>query len=285
MAYTDPMRFLLKLLVGGILLLVIAAFLGLLFLDRGAKAAVEHGVTASLGARTEVGSVSIRPFAGSVDIAGLRIANPEGFSDKPMLELGGAGLAVSLRSLASDEVEVSRLELSGAHLRLEGKGLRTNYGAVLERLKSGRGPDDSAPKPDAGSSGPGKRFVVRELVIRDTRVVADYSLHEALTKGGAASGELTIPELRLTEVAGGRSLSTGELAAEIYRLLLEAAASGMMPGLEFDISKDLKNLEGRAREIGKELEGALRDVKSVQDVKDLENLKGVQGIKDLLKKD
>jgi hypothetical protein len=259
------MRSFLRLLAFAAVLLVLLAVGALYFLDRGAKAAVERGVTHALSVKTTVGSVSVRPFAGTLDIEGLRLANPEGFSSNAMLELGSAGMEVGLGSLMEDVVQVPKFELSGIHLRLEGQGAKTNYGTVLGRLKGG-GETKPAP-PEGGAKEGGKRFIVKELVIRDTTIVADYTLHESLGKTGSASGRIEVPEIRLQDVGNGKPLSVPELTLEIFRALLDAAASGKLPGisaeLSQDLQKDLSELGDRARELGKEVEGALGGVKDI----------------------
>ena len=265
------MRFLLRLVGIGFVLLLVLAVGGLMLLDRGAKAAVEHGATRALSATTTLSSVSLRPFAGSLDLEGLRVGNPPGFSDRAMLELGGASMQVSLASLWADEVEVPRFELSGLHLRVEGQGLKTNVGAVVEGLKSGGAPKPApapgdADRPKDGQEASAKRFVVRELVIRDVRIVADYSISESLGKSAAAS-EITVPEIRLSNVGNGKSLSIEELTLEIFKALLDAAAAGKLPGLSAELGvnlkRDLSDLKDKARDIGKEAEGALKGVKDL----------------------
>ncbi len=260
------MRFLLRFFVIGMLLLVGLGFGAAMFLDRGARIGVEKGVTFALNVPCTLDSVSIRPLDGSVALSELSIANPEGFSDQPLLGMEAASLQVSMSSLLDDIVEVQKLELTGIQLRLEGRGLKTNYGAILDnlaRFESG----EKQPKPDSEDSKPGKRFMIRELLIRNATVTADYALDSSLGSLGGTNATVTLPEIRLTDLGNGQSLTIEELSTKIFRALIEAAATSNTPGLSGDLAKDLqRSLSG--------LGGV--DLGSEKGVKEI--LKGVGGL-------
>ncbi|MEO6708441.1 MAG: hypothetical protein ABI054_14400, partial [Planctomycetota bacterium] len=242
-----------------LLLGVAAAF----YLDRGARIAVEKGVSYALAVPTTAGSVSIRPMQGTLGLEKLHIANPPGFSDQAFLKLDQASMHLSVASLLKDVVEVPSLELSGIQLRLEGRGLKTNYGAILENLKR-LGGGGGADKPDADQQGTQKRFVIHELWIRNTSVEGDFTLDSPIGNLGNTKAAMTLPEIHLTEVGNGKSLTLAELTEQILRALLEAAASGKVPGFSGDLAKDLeKSLSGlkdRADELAPGLGDALKDV-------------------------
>jgi len=272
------MRTLRRILLVAVVLLLLAFFAGLMLLDRGAALAVEKGATHALAVPTEVGSVSIRPFRGSIGLAELSVANPEGFSAQPCLALGSGSMNVDLSSLMKDTVEVPSLELSGVHLRLEGRGMKTNYGALLDNLKRLDGGE--AGKPDGAPSESQKRFIVRELVIRDVLVEADYELDSPLGQVASSHTSVSLPEIRLSNLGNGESLDLAQLSAEIFRALIQAAASGQVSGLSGDIVGDLKkSLEGfksgakdsgGLEQLGRDLEAGTKDA--------------VKGVKDLFKK-
>ena len=114
------MRFVFRLFGFGLLALILLVVAAGFFLDRGARAAVEKGVSYALGVPTSAGSVSVRPMQGSLGISELAISNPAGFSEHAFLRLDKAALSVQLSSLMKDVVEVPSLELSGIQLHLEG---------------------------------------------------------------------------------------------------------------------------------------------------------------------
>jgi len=258
------MRVVIRLVAIALVVLLLLGVAAALFLDRGARIAVEKGVTYAMAVPASAGGVSIRPMQGSVALEELQIANPAGFSDKKFLKLGQATLHVRLGSLMKDVVDVPSLELSGIVLRLEGRGTSTNYGAILENLKRlGSGDGKKAPAPE--EQGTQKRFVIHDLTIRDTTVEADFALDSPLGQLANTKGAVTLPVIHLTEVGNGESLSLPELSKQILTALLQEAASGNVPGLSGDIAKDLKgNLSGieqRAKEIGKGLEDVFKDLR------------------------
>jgi hypothetical protein len=276
-----------KRLVLLVLVLLAVLFGGVaLLLDRGVAAAVEKGASHALGVPTTVDSVSIRPFRGSAGIDGLSVANPAGFSEQPCLALGHAGLELAISSVMKDTIEIPLLELSDITLRLEGRGTKTNYGALLDNLKrvggdSGSGKPDS--KPEEG--GTSQRFIVRELVIRGVSVELDYAVDSPLGKLAQTNSRVSLPEIRLNNIGNGESLSMAQLTAEIFRALMEAAASGNIPGLSGDIAKDLQrglaDLKSSAKDLGKQLENSAKDLLRGGDAKPEDAIKGV---KDLFKK-
>jgi uncharacterized protein involved in outer membrane biogenesis len=245
-----------------LLFLVALGFAASMFLDRGARIAVEKGVSYALDVPTSAGSVSIHPFSGSVGLNDLSISNPAGFSAKPLLALKEATMGVQMSSLMSDVVEVSSLELSGIQLRLEGRGMKTNYAVILDSLARFDSADKQNGKPAKEAQGSQKRFLIHDLVIRNASFEVDYALDSPLVKVGNTGAALTLPEIRLKDIGNGKSLSLAELSMLIFKALLQAASSGNIPGLSAEVAKDLgKNLSGlaeRAGELGKDVEGALK---------------------------
>ena len=281
------MRTLLRLGVIALVLLLLLLGGVVLFLDRGAAKAVGKAATHALGVPTEVSSVSIRPFRGSVALSDLSVANPAGFSAQPCLGVGAASMQVELGSLMKDTVEVQSLELSDVRLRLEGRGTKTNYGVLLDNLKRLGGEDGGkpAPAPVPSDSESGKRFLVRELVIRNVVVEADYALDSPLGQLAASNTKVTLPEIRLHDVGNGKSLSLAELSDVIFRALLSAAGSGNIPGLSGDIAKDLQRslagFQSGAIDMGKQLENAAKELGRGLDSSTKD---AVKGVKDLFKK-
>ena len=104
--------------------------------------------------------MSVQPFAGRIDIAGVRIANPPGFSNEPFFSLGGGRVEVDLGTLTEHVVVLPVIALRDITLRLERKGNRANYDALLAGAGGG---GDSTPAGSDGGGGPG--VVVRELTI------------------------------------------------------------------------------------------------------------------------
>ncbi|GAB4189095.1 MAG: hypothetical protein Kow00105_03650 [Phycisphaeraceae bacterium] len=160
-------------------------------IDRLAKAGVEQGGTYAMGVETRLDDIRIGLLSGNVSLAGLNVANPQGFKADHFLRLGEGRVDVSLNSLMSDTVEIPSLKLDKVDIVLEKDKGKANYEVILEHLASVTG-SDAEPAPDEGE---GKKFVIRELVITDVNVKAEVI--------GGVSVPVKVPEIRLTDIGTG----------------------------------------------------------------------------------
>jgi hypothetical protein len=231
-----------------LLALVIATFL---YLDRIVGAAVERGGGEALGVETDVGGVQIALLRGHVGITRLEIANPQGFSSDPFLRLGRIRVHVPPQALLGDPVVIPSIVLEDLELKVEGSAAGTNYGRILGHASAQGGGGEAS----AGS--PGKKFVVKELVVRNIRANVTVGM------GSRVAGTvLEVPEIRLQDL--GTSSSGGvDLAA-----LIGQVTSGVLqnvvrkqPQLAGLVGRELGGLIGagaqKARENLERLGGSL----------------------------
>jgi hypothetical protein len=210
--------------VGGLLGLAVAALW--LSIDRLVGSAIEEGATRGLGVETSVGFVRLRLLGGELALTGLDIANPEGFDEPHFLTVSSARIAADLRSLRQPVIEIPRIEISGVEVALERDGQRTNFGAILDHVRSsGR----SKPEPASPGAQPEKRLVVRLLRIEDVKAHVEWS--EVATEETGL--ELVVPEIELKNLGEqGGGLTTAELSNLIVKSVLGAIARqrGALPG-------------------------------------------------------
>lgn len=237
------------------LVLVGLTIIAMASIDGIAKAAIEKGGTHALGVPTHLRNANVGVLSGTFAMHGLRVDNPPGYSAPHFLTLGRGGVAVSLGTLRQDTVELPELRLESITASLERKGGSSNYQTILDHLK---GLSGDKPKPsEKPKDEEGKKFVVRELLIRDVRVSLDVfgAPDGALKKLTAVN--IPIDEIRLKNVGqtgtgvGGTGVSMGELASIIVRAVLAAAVEKGGDLIPADILGDLKgslaslgNLEG-----------------------------------------
>jgi hypothetical protein len=245
-----------RLAFAGLLLLVAAAVGFYVYIDVVAGKAIETGASYALGVDTEVGFARVGLLSGSFRIGGLKVANPSGFASKHLLSVDDARLAVALDSLQQDVVSIRRFALEGVAVALEKTGGKTNYGVILAHLKRNEGAEAKRAPVAPAEERPGKRFVVKELVIRG--ISAHVAHNEAL---GAIGGiDVTVPEVRLTNVGaeGGGGVAMSELSAIIVKAVFESIAR-YGTGLPSALAGDLRsNLGGLAR-VPVQLVGASKD--------------------------
>jgi len=243
------MRWILR-IVGGLVLLLVVVVVGIgFYLNEVIGGAIERGGTYALGVPTRVSTVLLRPVAGTLRIGNLRIANPPGFDADDFLRIGEGSLALDPASLRQPTIEVRSLRFADVELALEKSKGGTNYGAILANMKRSddAGGAPSAGKPDSEAGG-GPSLIVRELLIEN--VLAHYDV-----AGGLGSVEVTIPEVRLTDIGGKKDpVSTAELTHMVVRALLASVARYGV-NLPVDLVKGLGSGLGRLGSAGFELSG------------------------------
>ncbi len=220
-----------------VLLLVVAIVAMVIYIDVLARKGIEVGATQTLGVNTTVGGVNIGIMSGQAGLQELEIANPTGFQGPHFMKLGQGNVAVSLGSLTQPVVEIPSLQLTGIDLYLEKKSGKANYQAILDNLKTS---DKQQKAPTTTTPGKeGKKFVVRDLIIRDVTVRADV-----LPIGGPVT--VKVPEIHLQNVGqDGSGVTMGQLTQIITQATLASvfeAGKGILPE---DVLGELgKGLEG-----------------------------------------
>jgi hypothetical protein len=213
------MRWVLR-IAGGLVLVLVLIVVGLaVYLDEVIGDAIERGGSYALGVPTRVGRAVLRPLSGSLSLSELSIANPPGFDAEHFIRLGEGFLLLDRESLGGPTLEVHSLRLADVELALEKSGKGTNYDVILANMAS---PEDSAEGAQGEEvpeeSGGGPALIIRELVIED--VLAHYDV-----AGGLGSVDVTIPEIRLTEIGGKDDpVTTAELTNIVVRALLASVA-------------------------------------------------------------
>lgn len=243
-----------------LVLLVVGVFVAvLLSINSIVKAGIEKGGTYALGVPTTVGSVSIGLTSGQASLSGLNVANVQGYKAPHFLKLGQGDLAVTLGSLPQKVTEIPKLSLENIDVQLERTGDGGNYQRILDNLKrvtGGGKPGEPAPAPPTPPAGDEKRFVVKDLTIRNVRVelnmlAAPGALGDALAKATSVPVTIDLIELHNVGKTGdgvqGTGVTLGQLTSIIVQAVLSAAAekgAGLFPS---DIIGDI---QGRLGDIG-----------------------------------
>ncbi|MCL4210423.1 MAG: hypothetical protein HRU76_02235 [Phycisphaeraceae bacterium] len=233
------MKKILRLVLVLVILLIAAVGVGFLYIDSIAKHGIEKGGTYALGVQTTLDSADVGVFDGTFAMSGLKVANPAGFKSDAFMSLGEGGVSVSFGSLRQEVVELPTLTLSTLTVNLENKDGKANYQTIMDNLKRF---ESTEPAEE------GKRFVIREVLIRDVAINV-----EVLPLGGALS-TVTVPikEISMKNVGesgvGKSGLTLGELAGLIVKTVFAAAIQNgrnLIPGDVLNgLGEGLKGLEG-----------------------------------------
>lgn len=126
-----------KYLIIGTVIIVIVAFIAItLTIDSIVKSGIEDVGTEMTGTSVTVENVSISPFSGSGTISGFRVANPEGYNQKNVMEIEDFSIELELMSLFSDQIIVNRVSVEGPSVYVEQKLPENNISEILSHINS-----------------------------------------------------------------------------------------------------------------------------------------------------
>lgn len=278
-------------LVGGLVVLAaLAVGIALFFVDSIAKTAIEKGGTYALGVPTTVADVKIGVLGGTFAMSGLDVANPSGYESRSFLQLGSGAVAANLGSVTKAVVEVPKLELSTIRVSLERNSNGANYQKILDNLKKFESKDPARKPKDEGG---GKRFVIKELVVRDVEVKVDL----IGMAGGATAVTVPINEIKLKDVGSAEGgVNAGEIVDVVVKAILATAADvggGIIPkDVLGELQGGLSQLGGLGEygvevigKAGEEAKKLLGDVGKTLEDAGSEVKKGLEGIGDLFNKE
>ncbi len=197
------------------------------------KAGVPKAGSTVLGVPVELRDANISVMGGSLSLDGLTIASPPEFGTTPFLVIDRVATEVSVRSVMSDVVEIPKVEVDGLKLHLVKKGGSSNWGVISERAGASSSSDTKNPPAAEG----GKRFVIRELVLKNLKV----SFEMPDIPANLLSTSVTIPEIRLKDIGSSeKAAPPSEVIGEVLQGILSSVASfgGAIPG---DLAKGLQS--------------------------------------------
>lgn len=239
-----------KLLIGlAALVAVVAIALYLLYsnLDSIVKAAIEKFGSEALQARVSVESVNLSPTGGEGRIAGLRIANPQGFQTPEALSFGEVAIKIDVSSLSGNPVVIREISIDRPRVTYEQGESQSNFAALqrnaeayAKRFSADEASEKSAEKSEDGN---GKRLIIDDLYIRDGKVGIS---HSAL-KGQALSAAL--PAIHLENIGKDKN---GAAPAEVIDKLLSAISEAATHVARIDLDKALGQAGAAAKDAAPE---------------------------------
>jgi uncharacterized protein involved in outer membrane biogenesis len=201
------MRILVRALVGLFVLVVIATVVVYFNLDRIVKSEVEKQGTASLRLKVTLGSARLSVFGGRVDLRGLTIASPQGFSAPHMLELGGGKARVAYAQLRKQPIHIRSLELDQPKLVVEQSGGTLNFKKAMA-LQPAKPPDTEP-----------MRLVIDEITVKDAHVLVRPGL-----PGVSQQIDVPVPSLTMRAVGSGRGAKNGAAVKDVTMQVITALA-------------------------------------------------------------
>jgi hypothetical protein len=269
-----PLKVLSIILLVIVVLVVIAVVAVGLFADKALKAGIETAATKALNVGVSVDGVDLSIMAGKLTLGNLVINNPPGYQHDKLLQLKNASIAVDVRSLLSDIVNIKEIKLDGAEVVMEQRGVSgNNLQDIMKSLPS-------APKTEAGAQPSGKKLHIDSLELSNITVKAKL----LPIPGKADTVTLKLSPIKMTNLGGDNKLDTAALLGKILVAIANGIAeqgAGILPD---DMVGAMKSTLAKTAELGKEVlktgENLGKDV-----LKNTENLGKdlTEGLKGLLK--
>jgi hypothetical protein len=231
-----------KVLIVVAFLFVVVVVIGIvvvLSLGTLVETGVETGGTLILGVPTTLEDASVSVLGGSAGLDGLVIGSPEGFSAPEMFKLGHAHTAVDIGSLMGDELLVHEVVIDGPEVTLEFAGMKTNWGALMARL---RRPPASPEERDKGS----KKVRVERIAFFNGKI----HIAGITPLGGKAT--VPLPDFELTEVGGGEGGSgtvrqkLSDIVTALFKSVISAAGDVVPAERLADLKNEFEAVTGQA---------------------------------------
>ena len=183
-----------KILIGvGVLVLIIVIGVMVLMgnLNGIVKGVIEKVGTSVTGVSVTVGAVDIKIREGSAAIQDLSVANPDGFSAKPMLDFGELAVKLNVKGKIINHVKVA-----SPHILFEQKGKTSNFQTLQDNMSKDA---EDKPKEPAEEAPPAEGeptiLQINLIEIVDAQVAVVSDLFEG-TKN------LTIPLIKFENLKG-----------------------------------------------------------------------------------
>jgi len=175
-------------------------------LDWIVKNAIERFGSQITGTSVSVRAVSLHPARGKGSIEGLTVANPPGFGSRNLLSLGGVGLKLQPRTVASDIVVIDDIRITDLLVVYEMNESRTSN---VDVIKKNLGASGTAAKkqPEKRSKEAVKRLRIRKLTVENARVEV-----RGLENNPRV---LTLKRLEMSDIGGKNGAAPEQVGTEI----------------------------------------------------------------------
>jgi len=210
------------------------------------RARVADGGTRATGQSTTLDSANLSLLGGSLDLAGLAIANPAGYSTPRFVTMKSCNIKVQTGSLMGSTVIVDEIAIDGLELTLEQNGLKSNLAEVLDVIQKQTSAGSAPPqagKPSAQSSppsqaaAPGKQLKISALRLSGTKVHVRAGLEMTLDLGPIELKDPTNPD--------GRPMKIADVFGKVLiNVAQQIAKNPQIPGNLKDSLKNVNKLMG-----------------------------------------
>lgn len=222
--------------------------------------AVVPAAEAKLKVDLDIRGASVNLFGGSVEFAGIRVGNPEGFDEPSMFSLERAAVDVAIMKAFREKVfEIAEVEIKDAELTIvrSAEGL-LNLKVLADTVSGGEKAEKPKEKPaekpeevpveKPAKEGPTEmpKAVLKSLAINKTLNYIDHKIKKNLAIRAAIKME-NISTYETEELKGGTILITGSLAGntEVCKTYLQGNIAPITDPMKmtFDLNGDIGQID------------------------------------------
>jgi hypothetical protein len=169
-----------------------------------------------------VDKVDLSLLSGRVEILGLKIGNPKGYSDNNIFELGKILVTFEPKSILTDKIVINSVEIVGTGVSAELKNLKsldTNVSQLQKNIESYLGSSEqknilgktTLETDEKTSGGSGKKVIIKDLKINDTKASFGIS---------GKTVTIPLPDIHKTGIGEGKeNKSFAEIIADILNMI------------------------------------------------------------------
>jgi hypothetical protein len=256
-----------------LLLVVCIVLLVHLFGNSLLKTGIETAAVKTLNVGVDIGELDFSILAGKVSFQNLVIDNPPGYKHDKLLEVADARIAVNIRSLWDDTVNIREIMIDGIDVTLEQRGLTgSNLQDIIKAIPK---PKDE-PEPRDQRQKPAKKLHIDQLQLTNINV----NVKLLPIPGKADTLKIKLNPIRMTDLGSGGKMDTAKLTGEILMAIAAGVAeqgAGLLPeGLTGNLKDTLEKTVGIGKTAVEESRKILEE--GADTGKEL-----IEGFKDLLK--
>ena len=261
----------LKYILLALLVLIIAAFIVVwLYLEPLVKTVTHKFGTQIVGTEVNLAGFKLNPLKGVVELKGLTVGNPTGYSAPNLLSLGEISVKIDPKSLLSDTIIVEDVKVSDPIITYEMPDFSTSNvmqiqqnvarNTASEEVKEEKVEEvkEAAEEEKAEST---KNVIIRKVLIDGGALSAITPLQKHDT-----ALELSMPAIEIAEIGGeGQKVTIKESIATIFNKILFNATSVVTKSLGAARTKAKKAAMAALDETQNAAESVAEESKSLLD--------------------
>jgi len=239
-----------------LLIVVIAVVATWLYLEPLVKGAVNKYGTQVAGTEVSLDGFKLRPLAGEVEIAGLNVANPDGYSAPSLLSLGKVFVKLNIKSLTSNTIVVEDITISEPKITYEMPDFSTsNVMQIQENIAKNTASDTTVSQES-----------VEEEAVSESQSGKNVIIKKVLVEGGALSAITPLQKNETALVLNMPAVELNGIGENNDKMTIKEAVATVFNKILFNATSVVTKALGSASEMAqKAVSSTLDEAKNVGD--------------------